>query len=168
MANGLWLMVSPHSPPHTYHVFCAYPCVFAAAHRPTFSSAFTSILIFPQNANFLLRLWWFQNHFRYVFVLFSFPYFFYFSVFECDLECVCVCVAAAANRTRSVQPRSAHVTEPNGARQTHVNVAAAAHGGRAFFAFSKIAGNRAFLQFSKLSILNKRCGNVVDKNYGIT
>lgn len=81
---------------------------------------------------------------------------------------MCVCVAPAANRTRSVQPRSAHVTEPNGARQAHVNVAAAAHGGRAFFAFSKIAGNRAFLQFSKLSILNKRCGNVVDKNYGIT
>lgn len=110
----------------------------------------------------------FQNHFRDVFVLFSFSYFFYFLVFECDLECVCVCVAAAANRTRSVQPRSAHVTEPYGARQAHVNVAAAAHGGRAFFAFSKIAGNRAFLQFSKLSILNKRCGNVVDKNYGIT
>lgn len=170
MANGLWLMVSPHSP-HTHlprflrlslrFRGCTSPDIFLRLHFYTnlpskCQFSFASMMIFRTTLEMFL---------------FYFPFpissIFRFSS-AISSVCVCVCVAAAANRTRSVQPRSAHVTEPNSARQAHVNVAAAAHGGRAFFAFSKIAGIRAFLQFSKLSILNKRCGNVVDKNYGIT
>lgn len=115
MANGLLLLLPPSPPPHLPRFLrlslrfrgCTSPDIFLRLHFYTIlpskcQFSFASMMIFRTTLEMFL---------------FYFP-FLISSIFRFSsaISSVCVCVAAAANRTRSVQPRSAHVTEPNGAR----------------------------------------------------
>lgn len=116
MANGLWLFVLP-PPTHLPRFLrlslrfrgCTSPDIFLRLHFCTnlpskCQFSFASMMIFRTTLEMFL---------------FYFP-FLISSIFRFSsaISSVCVCVAAPANRTRSVQSRSAHVTEPNGARRT--------------------------------------------------